>query len=233
MIVVDDVSVTAEGPAGEMTILDGVSCTLTEHRVGIIGDNGSGKSTLLKLIDGLVEPSRGRVTVDGFDTVRQGREVRRRVGYVFTEALAQLLMPTPVEDVELSLRASVRDRTARTAAAQSWLDRWEVGHVARRSVYDISGGERQLVALVSVLAVEPAIVLADEPTTLLDLTNRLRLRETFRGLTQQLVVATHDLGFAADMDRVLVLAEGRIVYDGAAADAIAYYRELARETAAR
>jgi len=98
--------------------------------------------------------------------------------------------------------------------------------VQHSSVYDLSGGERQLVALVSVLAVEPAVVVADEPTTLLDLRNRNRIRDELARLDQQLIVATHDLELAQDAERVLVVDGGRIVADGPPELAIGAYVEL-------
>lgn len=229
MIRLSEATVTADGPAGPVRLLDHVTLDLAQRRVGILGDNGSGKSTLLRLIDALILPSSGAVEVDGVDTRKSAAKVRRLVGFVFTDAMAQLLAPTAVEDVELSLRASIRDRAERTRRALELLDRWGLAWLAHRSVYDLSGGERQLVALTSVLAVEPRVILADEPTTLLDLRNKLRLREVFSGLDQQLVVATHDLDLAADMDRVLVLERGRVVFDGEPGAAVAYYRRASGE----
>ena len=222
MIELRDVTVTA--PNGR-TLLADVTVTLTERRIAIVGANGSGKSTLLRLLNGLVVPSRGRVIVDGLDTMTDGAAVRRRVGFVFTDPLAQLVMPTPIEDVALSLRRTL-PRAARRERAAELLAAYGLGHVQHSSVYDVSGGERQLIALVSVLAVEPAVVVADEPTTLLDLRNRNRIREELGRLDQQLVVATHDLELAADAERVLVVDEGRIVADGPPASAIASYVEL-------
>jgi len=217
-----DVTVTA---AGGRTLLADITVTLTERRIAVVGANGSGKSTLLRLLNGLVVPSRGRVTVDGLDTTSDGAAVRRRVGFVFTDPLAQLVMPTPIEDVALSLRRTL-PRAARRERAAELLAAYGLGHVQHSSVYDVSGGERQLIALVSVLAVEPAVVVADEPTTLLDLRNRNRIREELGRLDQQLVVATHDLELAADAERVLVVDEGRIVADGPPETAIASYVEL-------
>lgn len=222
MIEFRDVTVTA--PNGR-TLLADVTVTLTERRIAVIGANGSGKSTLLRLINGLVVPSRGRVIVDGLDTMTDGAAVRRRVGFVFTDPLAQLVMPTPIEDVALSLRRTL-PRAARRERAAELLAAYGLGHVQHSSVYDVSGGERQLIALVSVLAVEPAVVVADEPTTLLDLRNRNRIREELGRLDQQLVVATHDLEIAADAERVLVVDEGRIVSDGPPESAIASYVQL-------
>lgn len=226
MIELRDLGVTVGVPgAADRTLLADVTVTLTERRVAVIGANGSGKSTLLRLLNGLVLPSTGSVRVDGLDPVTQGSAVRRHVGFVFTDPLAQLVMPTPLEDVALSLRRTL-PRAERRARAAEMLAAYGLAGVQHSSVYDLSGGERQLVALVSVLAVEPAVVVADEPTTLLDLRNRNRIRDELARLDQQLVVATHDLELAADADRVLVVEGGRIVADGVPSDAIAAYVDL-------
>ena len=130
MIELADGQVTAWTPApdgaGERVVrlLGPVSLQLTERRVAVVGANGSGKSTLARLLNGLVAPSAGTVTVDGLDTVRDGTEVRRRVGFVFTDPEAQIVMPTPVEDVALSLRrlrmdAGEREYRAREVLARS------------------------------------------------------------------------------------------------------------------
>lgn len=214
------------GPFVARTILDQVSLDLPEQRVAVVGANGSGKSTLLRLVNGLTPASSGGVRVDGLDPARQGREVRRRVGFVFTDPLSQLVMPTAVEDVELSLRRTVPDRATRRRQAHGLLAARGLAGVADQSVHDLSGGERQLVALVAVLAVEPTIVVADEPTTLLDLRNRLALRRVLAGLPQQLLVATHDLDLARDFDRVVVVEAGRVVADGAPPEAIGFYERL-------
>lgn len=198
----------------DRVLLDDITLDLAERRIALIGANGSGKSTLLRLLNGLRTPTAGTVTVDGRDTTAKAAEVRARVGFVFTDPLAQLLMSTPVEDVELSLRARIRDRRERTRRAEELLAERGLLEVAHQSIYDLSGGERQLVALTSVLAVRPRIVVADEPTTLLDLRNRILLRRAFAELEQQLIVSTHDLDLASEMDRVLVVDGGRIVADG-------------------
>lgn len=221
-----DVPDLATGPKARRRILGPVSLELTERRIAFVGANGSGKSTLLRLLNGLVLPDSGRVLVGDLDTRRDGRRIRRQVGFVFTDPLAQLVMATPADDVELSLRASVPDRSERRAAARGLLTRRGLDHLADQSVYDLSGGERQLVALTSVLACAPAIVVADEPTTLLDLRNRNQVRLALAGLEQQVLVATHDLGMAAEADRVIVVDGGAVVADGEPAVAIQAYREL-------
>ena len=222
------VSLPASGQARTRVLLHPTTLELVEQRIAVIGANGSGKSTLLRLLNGLVLPSVGQVRVDGLDTARQGREVRRLVGFVFTDPLAQLVLATPADDVELSLRPLVRDRTERRAQALQLLAGRGLAHVADQSVYDLSGGERQLVALTSVLAARPRIVVADEPTTLLDLRNRDQVRDALAALEQQVVLATHDLDLAAEADRVLVVDGGRILADGTPAEAIGAYLRLVR-----
>ena len=220
------VEVIVDGTAGSKVLLSGISLTLTEQRVGVIGANGSGKSTLLRLLNGLVEPSSGRVVVKGKDTRRDVRAVRREVGFVFTDPLSQLVMPTGREDVELSLRRSIRNPQERHRIAESALDRFGLLPLADQSIYELSGGERQLLALATVLAVAPSVLVLDEPSTLLDLRNRELLRRTIAGLEQQVVMSTHDLDLVLDMDRVLVVDHGRIVFDGEPGAAVEHYRQL-------
>lgn len=209
-------------------LLQPTTLELGERRIAVIGPNGSGKSTLLKLLNGLVLPSVGRVVVDGHDTAQDGREVRRRVGFVFTDPLSQLVLATPADDVELSLRPLIRDRAARRTEALRLLAERGLAAVADQSVYDLSGGERQLVALTSVLAARPTVVVADEPTTLLDLRNRDLVRAALAALDQQVVLATHDLDLAAEADRVLVVDGGAVVADGAPDETVAAYLRLVR-----
>ncbi|WP_425310390.1 ABC transporter ATP-binding protein [Ammonicoccus fulvus] len=221
-----EVPVFAGRDVATKTLLSGVDLVLTEQRIGVIGANGSGKSTLLRLLNGLIAPTRGRVLVNGVDTVADGKRVRQQVGFIFTDPLAQLVMSTPIEDIELSLRRRIRRRSEREAAAYALLEARGLGKLARQSIYDLSGGERQLVSLTTVLAVEPAIIVADEPTTLLDLRNRELMRAAFADLEQQLIVSTHDLDLALDFERVLVVDAGRIAFDGPASTAVEHYRGL-------
>lgn len=215
---------TASGQFTDKLVVDDLTLDLTERRIAVIGANGSGKSTMLRLINGLVAPSVGRVVVDGLPVAERGAQVRKKVGFVFTDPASQLVMPTPVEDVELSLRRTVKDKRERQATAVRLLEERGVGYTAHQSIYDLSGGERQLVALTSVLAVEPSILVLDEPTTLLDLRKRLVFHRVLDGLPQQLVIATHDLELAARCERVLVFDHGRVVFDAAPDAAIAWYR---------
>lgn len=222
----EDVAVQVPLGTGHREVLAPTSLDLVEHRIGIVGANGSGKSTLARLFNGLVTPTSGRVSVDGLDVARKGAAVRKRVGFCFTDPAAQLVMPTCLEDVELSLRRHVRDAAARRERALATLtDLGLAGH-AEDSVYSLSGGQRQMLALAGVLAAEPDLVVADEPTTLLDLVNTERVASQLFAMPQQLVLVTHDLDLAARCDRVLVVDAARISFDGAPDAAVAHYRDL-------
>lgn len=223
-LLLDRVVVNATTADGEVEILAETSLELTEQRIALIGANGSGKSTLARLLNGLVSPSSGRVVVDDLDVAEEGREVRRRVGFVFTDPSAQLVMPTVLEDVALSLRRFHRSRRTREAAARTVLAAYGLEELADRSVHALSGGQRQLLAIAGVLACEPDVVVADEPTTLLDLANSRMIGDLLLSLPQQVVVCTHDLELAARCDRAVLLSGGRVVLDGPAAEVVDHYR---------
>ena len=157
--------------AGTRRVLDDVTLALAEQRVGVIGANGSGKSTFARLLNGLVLPTSGRVSVDGFDTRSQGREVRRRVGFCFTDPDAQIVMPTVAEDVGFGLRRRGLARSEVDARVAAALSAYGLAEHADHPAHLLSGGQKQLLALASVLVTEPSVLVMDEPTTLLDLRN--------------------------------------------------------------
>jgi biotin transport system ATP-binding protein len=222
----DEATVSVQTSQGDLTLLHPTTVELTEHRIALIGSNGSGKSTFARLLNGLVEPTSGSVTVDGLDTIDDGPAVRRRVGFVFTHPDAQLVMPTCIEDVALSLRRTIKDKKQRTARAREILDGIGLGDKADTSVHALSGGQKQMLALAGVLATDPAVLVADEPTTLLDLRNTGIVADRLFGLDQQLVLVTHDLDLAARCDRALVIDGARVSFDGDPDEAVAHYRGL-------
>lgn len=218
-------------PDGGPVILEPTTLRLTESRIGIIGANGSGKSTLARLLNNLVSPTSGQVFVDGIDAKRKSAEVRRKVGFCFSDPAAQLVMPTCVEDIELSLRRSHPDPAARQRAALAVLAEFGLADRADTSVHALSGGQRQLLALAGVLAAGPEVVIADEPTTLLDLANTRRIAEVLFALRQQLILITHDLDLVLRCERVLVVDQAKVVFDGLPEDAVEHYRALVAEVA--
>ena len=210
----------------DRAVLRDVDLELTQRRIGIVGSNGSGKSTLARMINGLVIPDTGTVEVNGLDTKRKTRAVRKEVGFVFTDPDRQIIMPTVGEDVALSLsrgklsKAQVEERVGEVLA------RFGLAGHADHPAQKLSGGQKQLLALASILVTEPSIIVADEPTTLLDLRNSAMIRGVFAELQQQLVVVSHDLELLSDFDRVIVIDDGRVVADGLPAETIGHYRTL-------
>ncbi|ASR02513.1 ABC transporter ATP-binding protein [Gordonia rubripertincta] len=210
----------------DRVVLRDVSLNLTENRIGIVGANGSGKSTLARMINALVVPGQGTVTVDGLDVARHKREVRRRVGFIFSDPDRQIIMPTVIEDIELSLRRTDLDRKQRAIRALEVLERFGLGEHADHPAQRLSGGQKQLLALASIFVTDPAIIVADEPTTLLDLRNTRMLTDVFATLEEQLIVVSHDLDILDGFDRVIVIDDGRVVADDEPSPALAYYRAL-------
>lgn len=211
---------------GERAVLSDVDLTLTERRVALVGANGSGKSTLARMINGLVLPAYGRVRVLGLDPAKQGNAVRRRVGFVFTNPDSQIVMPTAGEDVAFSLRRSGLSTRQRAERAEEVLAEYGLAGYAEHPAHQLSGGQKQLLALCAMLVLEPDVLVCDEPTTLLDLRNKRRFAELLARLEQQVVLVTHDLDLLGGFDRVVVLDEGRVVADDEPEPALAYYRKL-------
>jgi biotin transport system ATP-binding protein len=210
---------------GDRQVLDRVDLTLREDRIAVLGANGSGKSTFARLLNGLLLPTEGEVRVDGLTTRRDGKAVRRLVGFVFQNPDAQIVLPTVVEDVALGLRDRGLSRAEIDARVDAALVEYGLADHRDHPAHLLSGGQKQLLAICSALIVEPRYVVMDEPTTLLDHRNARAVTERIASLDQQVVVITHDLDLARTCERVLVLDEGRIVADDVPRRAIDAYLE--------
>ena len=204
--------------------LCGVDLTVgAGERVAILGPNGAGKTTLVLALNGINRATRGIVTVGGMVVERDNLpEIRRRVGIVFQDPDDQLFMPTVREDVafgpaNLGLRGPAL--AARTMEA---LDAVGMVHVADRSPHHLSFGERRRVALATVLAMRPDVLVLDEPSSNLDPLARRELAEIVLGLAVTTLLVTHDLPYALQLcERAVVLNGGRVVVDGATRDVLA------------
>jgi biotin transport system ATP-binding protein len=212
---------------GERVVLADIDLVIPERRVAFVGLNGSGKSTLARMINGLVLPTTGKVSVEGLDPARKGAAVRRKVGFVFTNPDSQIVMPTAGEDVAFSLRRSPLSRAERALRAREVLAEHGLGGYADHPAHQLSGGQKQLLALCGMLVLDPDVLVCDEPTTLLDLRNKRRFVQLLGQLRQQVVLVTHDLDLLDDFERVIVLDEGRVVADDRPEPALRHYRKLA------
>jgi biotin transport system ATP-binding protein len=211
---------------GDRPVLRGVDLRFSERRVGIIGSNGSGKSTLARMINGLLKPTSGTVTVDGVDAAKKGAQVRRKVGFVFTDPDTQIVMPTVSEDLAFSLRRSGLSKQEIAGRVEEILVRFRLDQHADHPAHLLSGGQKQLLAIGAVLIRRPEVVIADEPTTLLDLRNARVVSEALDSMDQQVIVVTHQLALLESFERVIVIDDGLIAFDGSPDDAVPAYRQL-------
>ncbi len=205
-------------------VLDRVSLEILEGQyVAVIGPNGCGKTTLVKHFNALLVPQDGEVLVDGLSTrdAKAHREIRRRVGMVFQNPDNQIVGMSVEEDVafgpgNLGLApAEIRGRVGVALETVGML------RLARRAPHSLSGGEKRLVAIAGVLAMRPAYVVLDEPTSYLDPAGRERVLNVLWDLRQEgisVIHVTHSMEEIVDADRVVVMSEGKILRDGAPRD---------------
>ena len=211
---------------GERQVLSSIDLEFDERRIGIIGSNGSGKSTLARMINGLIKPDTGRVTVDGVDAAKKGAQVRKKVGFVFTDPDSQIVMPTVAEDLAFSLRRSGLSKAEVAERVEEILVRFRLDQHRDHPAHLLSGGQKQLLAIGAVLIRRPEVVVADEPTTLLDLRNGRVVAQALDSMNQQVIVVTHQLALLDSFERVIVIDDGRIAFDGTPAASVPAYREL-------
>ncbi|MHC4399526.1 MAG: energy-coupling factor ABC transporter ATP-binding protein [Planctomycetota bacterium] len=210
-VLLDDVSF---GYDPHRPVLSGCGFRLqASERVGLIGANGSGKTTLLAMIVGLVRPAAGRVEVFGKErrSERDFREVRGRAGLLFQEADDQLFCPTVAEDVAFGPLNLGKPRSEVHRIVASTLDSLGLSGYEDRITYKLSGGEKRLVALATVLAMDPEVLLLDEPTTGLDDEATERVTRIVGGLPQAMLIVSHDRALLGQVaTRCVRLAEGKL-----------------------
>lgn len=215
-----DVSFAKDG----RDILSGISLTLTEPRIGVVGRNGSGKTTLARLIAGLVEPTQGAVRVRGVDVTQDRVNAISAVGILFQNPDHQIIFPTVEEEIAFGLSQLGAERRAARDGAHQVLARFGKEHWAERSIHTLSQGQRHLVCLMSVLAMEPALIVLDEPFAGLDIPTTRALNRYLDGLDEQLLHITHDPATLARYDRVLWIDNGKVRLDGSAEFVLAAFR---------
>ena len=206
-------------------LLQNLSVNIDEKRTGIIGLNGSGKSTFAKLLNGLELPTSGQITFKGTSDVKARR---RGVGFVFQNPDNQIVYPVVEEDLRFGLKNLRLPRAEMDQRLDEVVTRFNLGPLLNRFAHQLSGGERQMVALAGVLVMKPEVIVFDEPTTLLDLKNKRILINAIDSLSQHVVMITHDLDLLRRYDRVIHIAEGEIKHDGAPDKVLdAYIKEYA------
>ena len=213
MIVFENVSFSYDA---QTPVVEDLSFSIGKgETVGLIGANGAGKSTIMKLLLGLLR-GQGRILVDGLpvgkDTLPQ---VRQKIGYVLQDSDNQMFMPTVYEDMIFGPRNYGLSQEETDRRVDAILNRMGLEALKHRSNHKISGGEKRMAAIATILAMEPEAILMDEPSTALDPVNRRTVIRTINALPQTKLIASHDLDMILDTcSRVLLLSHGRLVADG-------------------
>ncbi|MCL2043984.1 MAG: energy-coupling factor ABC transporter ATP-binding protein [Treponema sp.] len=194
-----------------------VSFTLNEgESIALLGENGAGKTTLLLAIVGILELADGTVEIDNLQLGKKTiNEIRKRIALVFQNPDDQLFMPYIYDDIAFGCRNAGLPEHAVKIRVQETLDQLSIRHLENRSSLKLSGGEKRMAAIATVLAMNPSVLLFDEPTAFLDPKAKRSLAKTLKQLPFPKIIATHDIAFVKEVcDRVIVLKNGRIITDG-------------------
>ncbi len=205
-------------------VINSINCSIDSGEyIAIVGANGSGKSTLVKLIDGLLFPTRGKLTVGGVEV--QDRMnlaiIRKQVGIVFQSPEDQIVTSTVEEEVAFGLENFAVPHKEMKARVRKILEGFDMWDIRNRPTYMLSGGQTQRLAVASVLAIQPSCIIFDESTSMLDPAarkNLLGLMKSFHNEGKTILHITHSMDEAAQADRILVLNQGNLVFDGSPAD---------------
>jgi biotin transport system ATP-binding protein len=216
---------------GDQRVFEGLTLSLQEARIGLIGDNGAGKSSLFRLICGLDQPEQGRVVVHGCDTQTDRRQLSEHVGLMFQNPDDQIIFPTVAEELAFSLTARGETRQAARQRARDFLAQRGLEAWAGRAIGELSQGQRQQVCLLALQISQPATLLLDEPFASLDLLSQARLAAQLEVTGQQIIVSTHLLEHVYDFERVLWLEQGRVRADGPGREVCEAYAENVRQRA--
>lgn len=209
------------------TTLDDISFHIRKgESVGLIGANGAGKSTIMKIMLGLL-PYEGAVAIDGIAVKKENlSRIRKKLGFVLQDPDSQMFMPTVLDDMLFGPMNYGLSREEAENKADAILQSLGITELKHKYNHRISGGEKRMAAIATILAMEPEAVIMDEPTVALDPYNRRIVMNAIRAMQNTRVIASHDLDMILDLcDRVILISGGRIAADDTA-ETILYDKEL-------
>ena len=183
--------------------------------IGLIGANGAGKTTIMKLMLGLLS-GEGQITIDGLPVTKQNlSQIRQKIGFVLQDSDNQMFMPTVYEDMIFGPRNYGMTKEEAEKRVDEVLKQLGLQTLKHRYNHKISSGEKRMAAIATILAMQPEVILMDEPSTALDPVNRRTVIHTIQSLSQTKLIASHDLDLILDTcERVILLSQGKIVADG-------------------
>jgi len=200
---------------GDRSLLCDINVQLSDRRIGVVGRNGSGKSTLARCLCGLIKPTSGKVMIDDIDIFNDRKRAIRKIGILFQNPDHQIIYPTVGEEIDFGLRQIGHTAAQAREATRQILSRFNTLDWLDRQTASLSQGQKQLLCLMSILAMEPDVIVLDEPFSGLDIPTRRILGDVFETLTQTLIHITHDPEVIGTYDKVLWLDAGHIHRMGA------------------
>ena len=209
---------------GKERILENVSLSIREQRVGFIGRNGSGKTTLLRILAGLQELNKGKVLIDGTEVAKKRKEAIKQVGIIFQNPDHQIIFPTVGEELRFGLTQLGLKKNEADLKVIACLKKYDKVDWFERSISTLSQGQKHLVCLLSVLLMKPRVLLLDEPFTGIDIPTQLKLEHYLSSLKQTIIHVSHMPETFADYQRLIWVDEGVVQADGTPKTVIKKYR---------
>ena len=209
---------------GKERILENVSLSIREQRVGFIGRNGSGKTTLLRILAGLQELNKGKVLIDGTEVAKKRKEAIKKVGIIFQNPDHQIIFPTVGEELRFGLTQLGLKKNEADLKVIACLKKYDKVDWFERSISTLSQGQKHLVCLLSVLLMKPRVLLLDEPFTGIDIPTQLKLEHYLSSLKQTIIHVSHMPETFADYQRLIWVDEGVVQADGTPKTVIKKYR---------
>lgn len=205
----------------DKNILNDITFSAKENdSIGLIGANGVGKSTLLKILVGLNLNFQGNIEIEGI-TVQKDTlpTIRKKIGYVFQDSDSQLFMSTAYDDIAFAPRNYGLPEDEVKKRVENALNLVDIQHLRNKQIYKMSGGEKKIVSIATILSMTPDIILMDEPSIALDPKNRRNLINILNSFNQVKIIASHDLDMILETcNRTILLSHGKIVRDGKTMD---------------
>ena len=209
---------------GKERILENLSLSIKEQRVGFIGRNGSGKTTLLRILAGLQELNKGKVLIDGTEVAKKRKEAIKKVGIIFQNPDHQIIFPTVGEELRFGLTQLGLSKNEADLKVIACLKQYDKVDWFERSISTLSQGQKHLVCLLSVLLMKPRVLLLDEPFTGIDIPTQLKLEHYLSSLKQTIIHVSHVPETFENYQRLIWMDEGIIQADGTPKTVIKKYR---------